>query len=150
MGKTTDENFRKLNDAKKYDDAELDGMIDREFSAALDRMMTEKGISTTELVKRTSLSKAYINKLRSPSRKDDKPSRAAVIDLALGLDASLEETDLLLKRARYQELYTRDKAESVIIFGMLKKMSGSEIRALLAEKGFLDKLFPEKQEKTKK
>ena len=121
-------------------------MIDREFSVTLDKMMRDKGVSTTELVKSTSLSKAYINRLRDPSRKNDKPKREVVIDLALGLNAALDEANLLLKRARYQELYTRDKAESVIIWGMLKKLSGTEIRELLAEKGLLDNLFPEKKE----
>ena len=70
-----------------------------------------------------------------------------MIDLALGMNATLDEANLLLKRARYQELYTRDKAESVIIWGMLRHMSGSEIRELLAEKGLLDTLFPEKEKK---
>ena len=147
MGKPTDENYRKLQAADTYDSAELDNMIDREFSVTLDKMMHDKGVSTTDLVKSTSLSKAYINRLRSPSRKNDKPSREAVINLALGMNATLDEANLLLKRARYQELYTRDKAESVIIWGMLRHMSGSEIRELLAEKGLLDSLFPEKEKK---
>ena len=51
MGKPTDENYRKLQDAETYDSAELDNMIDREFSATLDKMMHDKGVSTTELVK---------------------------------------------------------------------------------------------------
>ena len=147
MGKPTDENYRKLRSAETYDIAELNNMIDHEFSITLDKMMRNKDVTTTELVKSTSLSKAYINKLRNPSRKNDKPKREVVIDLALGLNAALDEANLLLKRARYQELYTRDKAESVIIWGMLKKLSGTEIRELLAEKGLLDALFPEKQEK---
>ena len=147
MGKPTDENYRKLRSAETYDIAELNNMIDHEFSITLDKMMRNKDVTTTELVKSTSLSKAYINKLRNPSRKNDKPKREVVIDLALGLNAALDEANLLLKRARYQELYTRDKAESVIIWGMLKKLSGTEIRELLAEKGLLDTLFPEKQEK---
>ena len=123
-------------------------MIDREFSITLDKMMRDKGVSTTELVKSTSLSKAYINRLRDPSRKNDKPKREVVIDIALGINAALDEANLLLKRARYQELYTRDKAESVIIWGMLKKLSGAEIRELLAEKGLLDTIFPEKKRKS--
>jgi len=150
VGKTTSENYRKLNEAKIFDDAELSGMIDREFSVTLDNLMREKNVTTKDLVDNTTLSKPYINRIRSPQRKNIKPSRNAVIDIALGMNANLEETNLLLKRARYQELYTRDKAESVIIFGMLKNMNGRQIRELLDEKGFLDKMFPEKQEKKKK
>lgn len=147
MSKTTDENFRRLNMADKYDDANLKGMIDRDFSTTLDLMIRKKGLTTSYLVEHTTLSKSYINKMRNPSRKDDKPSRSAIINIALGMDAALDETNLLLKRMQYQELYTRDKAESIIIWGMLKKMSGSEIRELLYSKGLHDKLFPEKPEK---
>ncbi len=147
MGKPTDENYRKLKKAETYDDADLTNMVDREFSITLDKMMCEKGIKTDDLFKRTSISKPYINRLRNPSRKNDKPKREVVIDIALGMNATLDETNLLLKRARYQELYTRDRAESIIIWGMLKKLSGEEIRELLAEKGFLDKMFPEEKRK---
>lgn len=150
MGKPTDENYRKLKTAAAYDKAELSNMIDHEFSITLDKMMTDKGVTTSDLVKNTSLSKAYINRLRSPSRRNDKPKREVIIDIALGMNATLDETNLLLKRMRYQELYTRDRSESVIIWGMLKKLSGSEIRELLAERGLLDTLFPEKQEKRRK
>lgn len=150
MGKPTDENYRKLQNATTYDNADLDNLIDREFSATLDKMMTDKGVSTADLVKSTSLSKSYINKLRNLSHKDCKPKREVIIDIALSMNATLDETNLLLKRARYQELYTRDKAESVIIWGMLKKLSGAKIRELLYEKGLLDTIFPEKQEKTRK
>ena len=150
MGKPTDENYRKLKAAATYDKAELDNMVDRKFSVTLDKMIRDKGFTTTDIVKNTSLSKAYINRLRSPSRKNDKPKREVIIDLALGMNATLDEANLLLKRMRYQELYTRDKSESIIIWGMLKKLSGSEIRELLAEKGLLDTLFPEKQEKQRK
>ena len=66
------------------------------------------------------------------------------------MNATLDETNLLLKSARHQELYARDKAESIIIWGMLKKLSGSQIRELLAENGLLDNLFPEKKDREKK
>ena len=150
MGKTTNDNYRKLKEAKKYDDAQLSDMVDREFSLTLDTLMREKNVTTADLEKNCTFSKSYINRIRSPKRKEDRPRRNTIIDIALGMNATLEETNLLLHRARYQELYTRDKAESIIIWGMLKNMSGAEIRELLNEKGYLDKMFPEKQEKTKK
>ncbi|MBQ5564478.1 MAG: hypothetical protein IIT39_13990, partial [Clostridia bacterium] len=65
MGKTTSENYRKLNEAKIFDDAELSGMIDREFSVTLDNLMREKNVTTKDLVDNTTLSKPYINRIRS-------------------------------------------------------------------------------------
>lgn len=143
MGKTTDENYRQLESAEKYEDANLSGMICHEFSITLDRLITEKDISVMTIVENTNLSKSYINRLRNPSEKKANPSRRAVIEIAMALNATLEETNQLLKSARYQELYTRDKAESLIIWGMLKKLDGKEIRRMLQEKG-LDGIFKEK------
>ncbi len=150
MGKPTDENYRKLQTAKTYDSAALGNMICREFSVTLDKMIIEKGLTTSDLEKRVNITKSYINKLRNPSSKNIKPTRAVIIDIALGMNATLDETNLLLKSARHQELYARDKAESIIIWGMLKKLSGSQIRELLAENGLLDNLFPEKKDREKK
>lgn len=143
MGRITDENFRKLETAENYEDAKLKGMGAKEFPFELDKLIKKKNMAVINIVENTNLSKSYINKLRNPSEKNANPSRHAVIDIALAVDATLEETNKLLKLARYQELYTRDPAEALIIWGMLKNMSGKEIRKMLQEKG-LDGMFKEK------
>lgn len=143
MGKITDENFRVLESVDNYEDAALQGMSNQEFTTELARLIEKKNVSTATIVDITGLSKPYINKLKNPSIKDVNPRRCVVIDIALAIDASLEETNNLLKLARYQELYTRDKAESFIIWGMLQKIPGREIRNQLQEKG-LDDMFKEK------
>ena len=88
------------------------------------------------IVENTSISKAYVNKLRNPSEQNVNPSRKVVIDIALAINATLEETNSLLKAARYQELYTRDAAEAVIIWGLMHGQSGEGIRRELQEKGY--------------
>lgn len=143
MGKITDENRRALENAENYDDAVLIGMIENEFSSALSQLIEQKGISVQSIVNHTNISKSYINKLRNPSEKNARPRRHVIIDIALAINASLDETNHLLKMAQYQELYTRDQAESLIIWGMLKNFSGEEIRKMLYDKGFND-MFKEK------
>ena len=145
MGKITDENRRRLEAAETVDDIELSGMLDNVFCEELDKLIIEKGFTTQQIVKNSCLSKSYINKLRNPQEKKALPRRNTVIDIALALDANLEETNRLLKYARYQELYTRDPADALIIWGLLKKKSGKEIRELLFEMGFLDSLFTERE-----
>ncbi len=144
MGKITDENYRKLKSAENYEDASLSGISDMDFTTSLARIMEEKNVPTMTVVENTSLSKSYINKLRSPFEKQVKPSRYVIIEIALAIDATLEETNDLLKKAKYQELYTRDRSESFIIWGMLKNIPGKEIRRMMQEKG-LDDIFREKQ-----
>ena len=143
MGKITEENRRALENADNYEDAVLIGMTDHKFSLALAQLIERKKVSVLSIVENTNVSKSYINKLRNPSEKAVRPSRHIIIDIALAIDANLEETNHLLKLAQYQELYTRDQAEALIIWGMLKKLPGKKIREMLQEKG-LDSMFKEK------
>lgn len=147
MGKITEQNRRILEEIKEFDEKMLTGMVEYTFCEELDKMIVEKGYSTQKIVNQSCLSKAYINKLRNRSEKKARPSRNAVIDIALALDASLDETNLLLKCAKYQELYTRNPAEAIIIWGLLKKKTGKEIREMLDERGYLNQLFFERDRK---
>lgn len=143
MGKITAENRRTLENAENFEDARLTGMTDYEFTTALGQLIEQKGVSVLTITESTNISKSYINKLRNPSEKTVRPSRHVIIDIALALNASLDETNMLLKKAQYQELYTRNQVESLIIWGMLKSLSGKQIRELLQEKG-MDSIFKEK------
>lgn len=142
MGKITDANRRALENAVRYEDAALTGMEEQDFAAALSKLIEEKKVSVLSIVEHANVSKSYVNKLRSPSEKPVRPSRHVILDIALAINASLEETNHLLKTARYQELYARDPAEALIIWGMLKGLDGEQIRELLREKG-LDALWRE-------
>lgn len=143
MGNITNENRRALENAEHYEDAVLSGMLEHEFTNALSNLIIEKGVSTQTIVDNTCLSKSYINKLRSPAEKALRPSRYIIIDIALAIGATLDETNRLLKLAQYQELYTRDRAESLIIWGLLKNLSGKEIREKLHD-NHLDGIFKER------
>ena len=140
MGKITTENRRVLENAANYDDAILTDMVDHQFTTELGKLIEQKGVSVLSIVEQTNVSKSYINKLRNPSERNVKPSRHVIINIALSIGATLDETNHLLKLARYQELYTRDKAESIIIWGMLKHLSGAQIREMLYDRGF-DSMF---------
>lgn len=143
MGRTTEENLRRLKRARHFDDAGLTGMVANTFPSVLGQLIQKKKIPVIKIVENTSISKTYVNKLRNPSEKNVNPSRRVVIDIALAINATLDETNSLLKAARYQELYTRDAAEAMIIWGMIHSLSGSEIRRILQEKG-LDDMFKDK------
>ena len=100
MGKITNENRRALEAAANYEDAILTGMVEHQFSAALSELIEQKGVSVLSIVENTNVSKSYINKLRNPSEKNVRPSRHVIIDIALAIDADLDETNHLLKLAQ--------------------------------------------------
>ena len=117
-------------------------MISGEFTTALARLIEKKQVPVLHIVENTHISKSYINKLRNPSEKSVHPGRYVIIDICLAINATLYETNYLLKMAQYQELYTRNTAEALIIWGMLKGLTGKEIREMLQSKG-LDNIFKE-------
>ena len=135
MGTITEENHRSLSTSSSYEEAELTGMDMLKFSEELSRLINSKGIPIQIIVDTTGLSKSYINKLRNLKQATVQPSRSVILNIALALDASLSETNSLLKAARYQELYARDTTESVIIWGMLHNLTGTEIRTKLSDMG---------------
>ena len=99
MGRVTDENRRELERALFFEDADLKGMVGNQFPATLGRLIKQKKISVLTIVENTNVSKSYINKLRNPDEKNVNPSRRVVIDIALAINATLEETNMLLKRS---------------------------------------------------
>ncbi len=88
MGKITNENHRSLENAQKYEDATLKGMMTgNEFNRALADLIDKKRIPIIKIVEKANVSKSYLNKLRNCSEKNLHPGRYVVIDIALALDA---------------------------------------------------------------
>lgn len=135
MGRITEENRRILSAAKTYEEAPLDGMNPSGFSRKLSTYIAEKKIPVQYIVDSTGLSKSYVNKLRNLKGINVHPARPVVLNLGLALNLSLNEMDDLLKSARYQELYSRDTDDSVIMWGLMHGLSGSEIRHKLYDMG---------------
>lgn len=136
MGKITEENRRRLEKADKYEDAEITGLLDREFTSTLNTLFDEKNMSTQQIVNITGISKGYINKLKNFDLLDIQPSRAKIINIGLALNCTEEELNDLLKSARLHPLYSRSKEEGIIIWGLLHNKSYDEILELLDEKGY--------------
>ena len=64
------------------------------------------------------------------------PSRDRTICLCFGLSATLEETQELLKRNGFAQLYVRNRRDAIIIYGLSHSMELAEIN---------DRLFAEEE-----
>ncbi len=139
MGYSTDEIRRMLKKAKSYNDVKDAHFINGDFAKAvsdlIERRKKEKGVTQEKLLRSANLGHSTIANLKN-SRNRKKPDRDTILDLCLALDASLEETNELLKLSRNQELYVRDRKDSIIYWGLLHKKKGDEIREVLLENGF--------------
>lgn len=93
----------------------------------------KKSISKVAPARKASMSEVYLRQVFSGRRK---PSRDHMLCLCIGLEASLDETQNLLKQAAYAQLYPKRKRDSIICHGIIHHKQLYEIN---------DKLFAENE-----
>lgn len=136
MGTITDRNKNELEISDHYEDTDLQDMLDWTLPEKLDELFRKKGISGSKVSKISGISKSYINDLRHPSEKMIRPQRNKIINICLAAGATLEELNDILKNGRMQELYSRDHADSIIIWGLLHNLDYNAIWDMLDENGY--------------
>ena len=92
-----------------------------------------RNISKAALARKSGMSEVYLHQVFSGRRS---PSRDRLLCLCIGLGATLEETQRLLRQAAYAQLYPKNKRDAIIAYGILH---GMELHALN------DKLFAENE-----
>ena len=80
------------------------------------------------------MSEVYLHQVFAGRRN---PSRSRVLCICFGLNATLDETQELLKQCSLAQLYPREKRDAIVIYGLLHGMSLFEVN---------DKLFEEDEE----
>lgn len=101
---------------------------------SLNRLLGEKRISKAALAKQSEMSEVYLHQIFAGRRN---PSRNRLLCLCFGLEASIDETQDLLKRCGLAQLYPKNKRDAIIYYGLVHKMSLPELN---------DKLFAEEEE----
>lgn len=109
--------------------------VQRDFDRLLLRLYKSRHLSKVELARRSGISEVYLHQVFARRRN---PSRDRLICICVGLNASLEETQALLKYAGCAQLYPRRKRDAIVIYGLIHGMELADIN---------DKLFTE-DEKT--
>ena len=132
--KTTDDLKRELMNA-----ADIDTYIKKNQALFVDRTVIEllgelyqrKSVPKATLAKQAGMSEVYLHQVFSGRRT---PSRDRLLCLCIGLEATLEETQRLLKQAIYAQLYPANKRDAIIIHGIAHGTDLAQIN---------DKLFAE-------
>ena len=101
---------------------------------SLNRLLGEKHISKAALAKQAGMSEVYLHQIFAGRQN---PSRNRLLCLCFGLEASIDETQDLLKRCGLAQLYPKNKRDAIIYYGLVHKMSLPELN---------DKLFAEEEE----
>ena len=116
-----------------YIHANQEFFLESNITNLLSQLHDQKAISKAELARRAGISEVYIHQVFSGRRR---PSRDRLVCICIGLQATLEETQELLKRAGYAQLYPKNKREAIIAHGIVHGTALGEIN---------DKLFTENE-----
>ncbi|MDO4340224.1 MAG: hypothetical protein Q4C91_19400 [Eubacteriales bacterium] len=111
------------------------------FCDYLNEVCDKNGIRLSSLEGKVALSKAYIYALANGTKN---PAKEAVIKIALGINATVEETNQLLKLSGNKELYPKKEEDAVIEFGIQQHLTVYEIEELLKSRGLAMRLTDER------
>lgn len=108
--------------------------VDKSVAELLNHLFEKKNISKAVLAKQAGMSEIYLHQIFVGRRT---PSRNRLLCLCYGLEASIEETQELLRLCGMAELYPKLKRDAIIYYGLLHKLDLFVIN---------DKLFDENED----
>ena len=117
----------------EYVSENRDAFSEQAVSQLLSELYEKKSISKAALARRAGMSEVYLHQVFSGRRS---PSRDRLLCLCLGLEATLAETQELLRQAGFAQLYPRHKRDAIISYGLVHGISLGEIN---------DRLFVENE-----
>lgn len=106
----------------------------KSVSELLEKMFQCRSLSKAALARESGLSEIYLYQIFSGQRN---PSRDRLLCLCFGMGASLEEAQELLKHSGKAPLYTKNRRDAILIYGLMRGMNLFETN---------DKLFLEHEQ----
>ena len=90
-----------------------------DFYTLLKQACEKRDLLPAQVIERSQIERTYGHQLFNGTRR---PSRDKVLQLALGLGLSVDETQRLLRAAGKSQLYPRLKRDAVILYALQKKL----------------------------
>lgn len=119
-------------DFKTFYDENKSYLVNEPLNAMLNSLMESKQLKKAEVIKKAELSEVYAYQIFSGRRV---PERNKLLCLTIAMMLNLDETQSLLKCAGYSPLYVKLPFDSIVLYGICKRMSVVEINELLYEYG---------------
>ena len=135
MAKDTAEIVKELQlcgDFKTFYDENKNYMVNKSLAQLLEQLLQETGMTKAKVIKNAEMSEMYGYHIFAGTRI---PERGKVLALAVGMGLNLEQTQQLLKCAGYSPLYVKLPFDSIVLYGICKKMSVAQINELLYDYG---------------
>ena len=117
-------------DFKSFYNENKDYMIKENLSVLLDKLIKSHNLKKSQVIRAAEMSEVYAYQIFSGIRV---PERKKLLCLAVAMELSLDEVQTLLKCAGYPTLYVKLPFDSIVLYGICKKLSVVEINELLFE-----------------
>lgn len=117
-------------DFKSFYDENRNYMVKSSLSELLNELAAKSPLKKSQIIKNSELSEVYAYQIFSGLRV---PERKKLLSLCVGMALNLDEVQSLLKCAGYSPLYVKIPFDSIIIYGICKKLSVIEINRILFE-----------------
>ena len=127
------EGLKNADDIKTFLDLHEQEFLSQTLTDYLNELMTDKNITVAKIAKNSGIGE-YIYKIFSGERR---ATRDVLVSVAFGMKLSIEETQLLLRIAKFAVLDSREKRDSVIIYALAHKMTVFECDDLLNENNLI-------------
>ena len=121
-------------DLNRFLSENQDNFLSGNILELLNALFQKRNISKAALAKQSGMSEVYLHQVFSGRRN---PSRSRLICLCFGLSATLDETQELLKKGGFAQLFPKNRRDAIIIYGLINNASLFEVN---------DKLFTEGEE----
>lgn len=131
MKKDTAKIVEELNlspDFKTFYNENKEYLITDNLSTMLDRLLKEKNLKKSTVIKAAEISEVYAYQIFSGLRV---PERNKLLCLGVAMSLNLDEIQTLLKCAGYAPLYVKLPFDSILIYGICNKLSVVEINEIL-------------------
>ena len=121
-------------DLNRFLSENQDNFLSGNILELLNALFQKRNISKAALAKQSGMSEVYLYQVFAGRRN---PSRSRLICLCFGLSATLDETQELLKKGGFAQLFPKNRRDAIIIYGLVNNASLFEVN---------DKLFAEGEE----
>ena len=135
---TKNSTFHLENELKKTDS--LDDFLEQHqdelevgsLASQLQTLISGKGLMKADVVKESNLNGVYAYQILAGKRR---PSRDKLLALCFAMNASLDETQTLLRQNESATLYVKNRRDSIIIFALSRGHSLIQVNSALYEHG---------------
>ncbi len=119
-------------DFKTFYSENKDYMVKEDLSALLDQLIKKYNLKKSQIIRAAEMSEVYAYQIFSGLRV---PERKKLLCIAVAMELPLDEVQTLLKSAGYPTLYVKLPFDSILLYGICKKLSVVEINEMLYEYG---------------